>query len=581
MVKHKGWEAACALRAAAFASACGPAWLIWQYGVDVPFLDQWGVAHFFPKLAEGSLTLSDLFEQQNEYRQFFPNLIFVATGWLTRWDVRYEMLISFLLACLVAFNIQCLGAYTIAAPLRRGVLYLLASLFIFSAIQFENWVFGVQVVYFMPVACVTSQLLLAYNKKVEAPVLLIACACLAVVGIFSSPNGLLCWVILPLALLAVRPEMRRTVWRWLPLWVLGMALCVAAYAYGYRSPVLHPSTSIALQRPVDAALYFVSLLGGPFAVGRWPLVLAFISGAFALSAYLLLCVYLIKFKDDCKLIRRTAPWMALGAYSLGTAAMVTVGRLGFGVSQSLSTRYTTFTLYLFVALVYMLPCVLENAYGRGYFSVSRRMLLRRVGALATGAFVLAHLTIFALVLRHNANEWRRGLLRAKACLLFIESAPDESCLARGLYPDVRLLRERVEALAQIGYLRPPLVRNGQLRDLAASADCSDRYGSFELLSVGGDQYRASGHAWLPERGDPADVVVLAYGPSDEEQTAFALAEPSVDREGAHGDKAHWLKVFSVDPKLNGPQLKLTAWAFDAEGGHAYRLCGMQTTHPHD
>ena len=578
MVKHKGWEAARALHAAAFASACGPAWLIWRYGVDVPFLDQWGVAHFFPKLAEGSLTLSDLFEQQNEYRQFFPNLIFVAAGWLTRWDVRYEMLISFLLACLVAFNIQRLGAYTIEAPLRRGVLYLLASLFIFSAVQFENWVFGVQVVYFMPVACVTSGLLLAYNKRVRAPVLFIACACLAVIGIFSSPNGVLCWVLLPPVLLAVRPEMRRTVWRWLPLWLLGMVLCVAAYAYGYRSPASHPSTSVALQRPMDAALYFVSLLGGPFAVGRWPLALAFIIGASALSVYLLSSVYLIKFKDDYKLIRLAAPWMALGAYSLGTAAMVTVGRVGFGVSQSLSTRYTTFTLYLFVALVYLLPCVLENAAGRGCFSVSRWTLLRRVGALAAGALVLAHLTTFALVLRHNANEWRRGLLRAKACLLFIESAPDESCLARGLHPDVRLLRERVEAIARIGYLRPPLARDGRLRDLVATANCSDQYGSFDLLSAGGGRYQARGRAWLPERGEPADAVILAYGVGDGEQTTFALAEPGVSGEGTSGDEARWIKVFSVDPKIIGPQLKLTAWAFDSEGGHAYRLCGMQTVH---
>jgi hypothetical protein len=329
---------------------------------------------------------------------------------------------------------------------------------------------------------------------------------------------------------------------------------------------------------MDAALYLVSLLGGPFAVGRWPLALAFIIGASALSAYLLSSVYLIKFKDDYKLIRLAAPWMALGAYSLGTAAMITVGRVGFGVSQSLSTRYTTFTLYLFVALVYLLPCVLENAAGRGYFSVSRRTLLRRVGALAAGALVLAHLTTFALVLRHNANEWRRGLLRAKACLLFIESAPDESCLARGLHPDVRLLRERVEALARIGYLRPPLVRDGRLHDFIATANCSDQYGSFDLLSAGGGRYQASGRAWLPVRGEPADAVILAYGTSDEEQTTFALAEPGVSGEGTSGDEAGWIKVFSVDPKIVGTQLKLTAWAFDSEGGHAYRLCGMQTAH---
>ena len=163
-------------------------------------------------------------------------------------------------------------------------------------------------------------------------------------------------------------------------------------------------------------------------------------------------------------------------------------------------------------------------------------------------------------------------------MLFIDSAPDEPCLARGLYPDVRLLRERAGALAQLGHLRPPPVRNGQLRDLAATTNCSDPYGSFELLSVGGDRYQASGRAWLPDRDEPADVVLLAYGPRDEEQVAFALVKPGVEADGASVDEARWSKFFSADPMFNQPQLKLTAWAFDAEGGHAYRLCTMQTAH---
>jgi hypothetical protein len=79
--------------------------LIIKYSVDVPYWDQWEIALFFDKLAQGSLSLKDLFAQQNEYRQFFPNLIFVALGWLTSWNVKYEMLISFLFSCLISFNI--------------------------------------------------------------------------------------------------------------------------------------------------------------------------------------------------------------------------------------------------------------------------------------------------------------------------------------------------------------------------------------------------------------------------------------------------------------------------------------------
>lgn len=573
MVKNVGrasWVANCA----ALVAACAPAWLIWRYGVDVPFWDQWDIAHFFENLAHGSLTLSELFEQQHEYRQFFPNLIFAALGWLTRWDVRYEMLVSLLLTCLVAYNIRQLGARTAADPLRRGVLFLLASLFIFSAIQSDNWLFGVQVVYFMPIACLTTGLCLAYYEGLGTRAALLACACLSVVSTFSSANGLLCWVVLPPALIAVRLEARATWRHWLPVWGAGVAFCAVAYTYGYRSPVSHPSTSEALRHPFDALVYFVSLLGGPLAVGRRPLVLAFIVGASALAAYLLACAYLLKFRGDRELIRRTAAWVMLGAYSLGTAAMVTVGRVGFGVNQSLSTRYTTFTLYLLVSLVYLLPCVLEDASRRGYFSMRHRALLKRLATLAVVLLVFAHVVVFALVVNHSASNWRRRLLRAKACLIFVESAPEERCLTEGLYLDVHRLRERAEALDRIGYLRPPLVRDGRLHDMVASTGCSDQYGSFEVLSAGGD-YLAAGRAWLPHRGELADAVVLAYGRSQEDQTVFALAEVGTgvepDNSAARDDES-WRETFSTAILPGWPQGEITAWAVDAEGGKAYRLC---------
>ena len=79
--------------------------LILKCAVDMPYWDEWVYVTFFEKFSQGTLTLSDLFAQQNEYRQFFPNLIFVGLGWLTKWDKRYEVLVSFGLACLVSFNI--------------------------------------------------------------------------------------------------------------------------------------------------------------------------------------------------------------------------------------------------------------------------------------------------------------------------------------------------------------------------------------------------------------------------------------------------------------------------------------------
>jgi hypothetical protein len=79
--------------------------LILKDGVDFPFQDQWVIAPFFNKLAHGTLTFNDLFALLNEHRQFFPNVFFVALGWLTHWNVKIEMCVTFLLACVISFNI--------------------------------------------------------------------------------------------------------------------------------------------------------------------------------------------------------------------------------------------------------------------------------------------------------------------------------------------------------------------------------------------------------------------------------------------------------------------------------------------
>jgi hypothetical protein len=546
--------------------------------VDVPYLDQWEIAPFFEKLSRGTLTLSDLFAQQNEYRQLFPHFIFVALGRLTGWNVKYEMMVSLLLACFVAFGVRRLGALTFADPHRRGVLFLLASLLIFSTIQYDNWLFGVQVVYFMPAACVVAGLLVAYSKRVGTIAAVTVCACLSAVAMFSSANGIVAWLVLPPALLGARAGARAAWKRWLPTWCAGLALCAAVYAHGYHSPASHPSTSEVLRHPFDASAYFVAFLGGPLAAGYFPLAVALVVGSVALLSYAFACAYIFKFRDDRELLRRSAAWASLGLYSLGTGAFVTVGRLGFGVAQAVSTRYAAFSLYLLVALIYVLPCVVEDATRRGYITAARLATLKRLGALSAVLLLIAHVLIFALVVPHGAAEWRRARLGAKACLLFIEVIPEERCLTEGLYPDVRLLRERAESLDRMGYLRPPLIRGGLVRDIAAvDRVCSSGVGSFERLSTQGGAYVAEGYARLPHNGRPADAVVLAYGTNDDDdQRAFALAE--VDAEGLRNDP-HWRKTFPASALPASPRVEITAWAFDAEEGKAYRLRGTHAAVP--
>jgi hypothetical protein len=137
------------------------------YSVDVPYKDQWDIAHFFVEYERGTLSAADLFAQFNEYRQFFPNLLFVALGELTSWRVQFELAVSFLLACLVFANVALLARRTLGLPdhVRLAAVFL-AAVLVFSPVQYENWLWGIQVVYFVPIACVTTGILVAYSDLV-------------------------------------------------------------------------------------------------------------------------------------------------------------------------------------------------------------------------------------------------------------------------------------------------------------------------------------------------------------------------------------------------------------------------------
>ena len=554
--------------------------LILQYGVDVPYMDQWDIAPFFERLSHGSLTLRDLFAQQNEFRQFFPYLIFLAVGRLTRWNVKYEMLVILLLACLVSLNVYRLSETTLGGSRRRKLLALfIVNLLIFSPVQHENWLFGIQVVYFMPVACLTTCLLVAYSA-LRARTRFLICMCLSTISTFSSANGMLCWALaLPVLARAKswdEPAGRK---RLIAAWITGWALNAALYFYDYQKPAHHPSLSAALVHPVKAVIFFLSVLGAP--LGFSQVYVAPVVGTALIILFSLAGLYLLRFFSDELVARRMIGWVMLGSYSVITAAMITVGRFGFGPGQSVISRYTTFTVYLIVALVHLIPIIIDDSSRRDRFMVARSLLVRLVPSMVA---ILAglHLLFSAIALRQVIG-WRQRLLQAKACLLFIDLFP-EGCAAHSLYIDQRSLRDRAVALDRLGFLRPGLIKSSSVEDLeAAGGQPPSSYGSFEaLVSTGDGMYVASGWALLPDRGEPADAVLLAYDDSQNSATVFALAEvepvagllTKVFKGAARSAlRTRWQRSLAPGELPPGRPLKVTAWAFDAETGKAFRLDG--------
>jgi len=550
--------------------------LIFRYGVDLIDWDQWEIALFFIKASRGSLTAADLFAQQAEYRQFFPNLIFVALGWLTHWNIKAEMFVSLLLACLIAFNLYKLSLMTFYGNhSTRVLLMLITTLLVFTPAQFESWLLGEQIIYFMPAVCITTSLCVAYSK-LSSPAKLIICLLLAIVSTFSSANGLIIWIVIAPTLF-FRSASGWKDWRF-AVWVLGLLLSSVIYFNGFQKPAYTPSLSTALYQPLRGLFFFCAFLGAPLMTSNRFLLVAAGLGALFATLFVLSFLYVWKRIEDRKLQHQSTGWLMLGGYSFITAIMVSVGRVGFGLDQSLSSRYITFSVYLLISLLYLVPLLVDDLMKRK--GLTRSKSRKRLITVAISALIFLHLLNSAAAIRQMA--WMKvRRLESKACLLFINVMPNE-CLSNG-FPELSVLRSRINAINELGLLRPALIKSYQIEDLAPTLGNDGSYGRLEGVTLNEGSFLASGWAGLPNRKEAADAVLLTLENDQSRPIIFAYAkmnvvQPSFKRffvDNPTGDW-RWQKTISIDRAGVTLPVNVSAWAFDATSGKAHKLSGTYT-----
>ena len=92
-------------------------WLIFRYGVDTPWGDEWdSTLPLLEKMQAGTLGWADFFAFHNEHRIFFPRLLTFGLARLTDWNVRAELLVIWLLACACSFNLWRMALATLGSP---------------------------------------------------------------------------------------------------------------------------------------------------------------------------------------------------------------------------------------------------------------------------------------------------------------------------------------------------------------------------------------------------------------------------------------------------------------------------------
>ncbi len=570
--RHRKTVIALTFLIAAIPAFYATSWVL-RYSVDVPTKDDWDMAPIILKAHSHTLRFADLFEQQQEARTVLPKTIFVLSASGQHWNVRNLMLLSVAFCAATAAGVYRLLLRTGMGLGSAAICFWLASLVIFSAAQFEVWLWASGFPSFMPALFLIGALNFLETKfSIGAKFGL--CATCAIASSFTLPHGLLLWgLIFPILLLG--GTVRKWAW-WAIAWCALTALCAAVYFHGYAKPTYLPEFAPAVSA-LDYVRYFFAFLGGEFAfsLSEHRAALALAVGVVLFVIFLATFGYALAHRRDLVLWRSTLPWFALGGYSIGSALLAMLGRVAYGLDSALSSRYVTFSLYLTIAVVALLAIVGHELW-RARPSRVLALAYCSLGAIACGVFLtLYDLSSYRCVKFMEGNFAKTRLLHA--AVVFSQVLDTSAAIKQSSNPALDFIRAHAAALGEWKLLRPRLVRSPNVSDLRASPNEQFLAGRLEEIEpLDAEHLRASGFAVLQAKGRSADAVVLTYEAPGGGAIAFALSDAVMNRRDVVRElhdkgKAYsgWSATFSRAAVPEGA--KISAWAVDAKIPKLYRL----------
>ncbi len=639
-------------------------WAIWlpflmlvfwtsKYAVDFPFFDEWqALGLYLAKWTYGHLTFPELLNQHNESRKFFPRLILLPLARLTGWDTRYEIAISIAL-----IGLSLLGMVRL---LRRSfpsgsILGTIAGVAIFSAVctplQYDNLLWGLQMIMFVPPACLIGCLGIVNTGWADWQKLLGMLA-LAIVATLSFSNGLVLWIamLLPLLWLVLRSPNYRNWWI-LPSWLVSFAITIALYFHRYNKPDDSPSLLVGLSMPANVVHYLLGFLGGP--LGSLQLARSQEVGGFLVSLFLLGLGFTAWYgwrmmrspspfqptalsnpdhpnSDPQTLDSQTLdsqnhqnwdwfqpflPWITFGLYSFTSGTIAAVGRVGFGLEQSMAGRYVTVSTYFGVGLIGLVAVLVHSSLQRPWLFAGNANLPRSsfmnssiasqprspwarksywVGLVLLGLWLSLQIPSYRAGIG-GLKAFNRQLRLGKSCAVLMDVVQDDRCLEMNVFPVLKEARHYVELFGKLNYLHPKALKPQPLESFGIETRQDQAFGYWDKWDLrqsaqdlphlpqthpirSADAYWvAQGWAALPNVGRTADVVILAQRDAKTGQhQPIALAWTGFERSDlakAMGKDylfGGWQTILTAD-QLPAEPTELSAWAFDTVTARAYKL----------
>lgn len=556
-------------------------WLIVRFGRPQPYWDEWQWVGLLIKQATTGLTFSDLYAQHNESRMVFPRLAMLAwTAVIGQWDVRPGMVLSWLLTIVSALLIRSLSVRTLnLSAAASWALLLPVNCLLFGWFQSKTWLCGFQFVQIIPF---TTLLLCAWilttNLHARATIALLSI--LVVFTVWSFASGVLMWFALfPALWIARDQQLLREKWL-IALWWALAAIVTVAYFHQYV-PAGGPEKPLefALKNPGTVVAYCLVFLGTPLARPGQPFALLFpviyVTGGAILLAYLAALLFTVAHWKDRALRTAAAPWLTLGGFVVLSTAIAAFNRAGFGVMQASSVRYATPAIYLPVALIYLVPLVVQRMRTGPTLQSARPSLPTSLTAALSTA--LATLAIVTSVSNYDQACARvRVFSAACAALQFSASINADKILAEHMNNNLDELHRFSKQATELGIFKPGVLRDSNIMPLALDPK-GDLDATVDALALTSTHAVASGRAVLLNRDRGADAIVVCGQRSLDDDPRvlavfgeFTVDQPSIDYAYLPSSWSRWnVRIRRQDIPSN--ITRLTFWAFDADAGSLYPL----------
>lgn len=560
--------------------------IIASYWVNVPVGDQWDISIIFDKYYSQTLGFSDLIGQANESRLLFPRLIILGFGLMTGWDVRIEMCITFVLACSISLNLFVLlhriEDISISSKL---VLMIILNLLLFSPVQWANWLWGLQMIVFIPPLMLTTGLIIntsniSMRKKVAYN------SALSIISTFSYANGMLVWLLLlPVNIFFTKRSIDRRDIHYILSYIAVAVLTIGFYFMDYVKPVHHPSFLYAFSHPVAAILYFLNWIGAPFvpdnpfasAIPSWVPGLRLATGLLIFSIFLL-STYCLLLRYKSNQLSNFYPWSMIGLYSIISGAITTLGRLGMGISQGASHRYTSFSIFLpisVVVLVYLIHgCHLPH-----------KLKVTSKNIVVTGVALLFWGTLYAHTYQTSIKTIKFSnmcLENGKLALQFYKIFQDNTKLLH-IYPhSPDHLIDRFGKLAAIGLLDfkpvdPDILKLFKNPTKTGNSSC----GSLEQCRlITPNALLVTGWACHREKVIPARNVILVYTEKNGDSNPFGILRVTSKRpdiatlfKSSAMLNSGFADIIKIS-RLPSENLIISAWIVDIDTDIAHQLANI-------